>query len=345
MQDLDLVLPVEVKGQLSIDRVTFLVFSPRLSLWTNDALEEKRNKQRINLMSDLVQRDLHNVLDENFPQGVPSELFLHHFRTKDEIDIQFGAFLPNRKKCTVSREVLTESGTKEIREIEEFLYSPKDYAFRIEYNPNNTTLESIRPVLGVFKTFYSDISTLIRVARLDIAIDFDAEIYPGLVLCKGMRKGFLAYGAKGIESLYFGSRQSKTFFRLYDKRQERLDKEGVDIGHNRWRLELESKEPFQLTGKLPDFEKTFDRVSFVDGAESSGDWILDLIRRQAMTDGLESVLREMPKQTAIRYRKYFRMRETTRLERPSGCFRRKFSGEFNRLRSSILSCFGYEITN
>ena len=345
MQDIDSVLPAEVKGCLSLDRVTFLVFSPRLSSWASEKDEVKINERRINKMAEFVQANLKHVLDDDFPQGIPSELFLCHFRTNDDVDIQFGSCLPRRKKVT-DESILANFGTMEDREKGYmFRYSPNDYAFRVEYNPNKTSLDSIHPVLDCFRAYHSDISNLIRIARLDIALDYDASIYPGLVLCKGMRKGFLAYGTKGIESLYFGSRQSKTFFRLYDKRQERIDKEGIDIGYDRWRLELESKESFFLTGELPDFEKIFDRVTFVDGAESSGDWTLDLIRRQAMTDGLDSVLREMPERTAKRYRQYFRDRVSRRMEKPTDVFRRSFEREYNKLRCSILNAFGYKITS
>lgn len=343
MQDLDNILPAQVKGKLSLDRVTFLLFSPRLSAWCKEKSDIRDSEKRIKRMSEMVQSILSPVLDEDFPQGYPSELFLHHFRTKDGIDLQFGAVMPKRKKVT-DLDLISKFGSVEEQEKGYmFSYSPNEYAFRVEYNPNNSTLDSVIPILEVFKHYQSDAASLVRVARLDIAIDYDTDIYPGLVMCHGMRKGFLAYGQKGIESVYWGSRQSKYMFRLYDKRQEQLDKENVDLGFSRWRLELESKDSFFLTGEKPNFEKVFDRVSFSDGAISSGDWQIDLIRRLAVQDGLDSVLRDMPRATSHRYRKFFRDSSYRHLEKPSAVFNREFESCFNRLRSSILSAMGYKV--
>lgn len=343
MQDLDTILPAQVKGKLSLDRVTFLLFSPRLSAWSKEKQEIRECERRIQKMAEMVSNLLEPVLDADFPQGYPSELFLHHFRTTDGIDIQFGAVMPKRKKVTDSDIILKYGSAEDKEKGYMFDYSPNTYAFRVEFNPNNSSLDSVKPILEVFKHYQSDASSLVRLARLDIAIDYDTDIYPGLVMCHGMRKGFLAYGQKGIESVYWGSRQSKYMFRLYDKRQEQLDKENVDLGFSRWRLELESKDSFFLTGEKPNFEKVFDRVSFSDGATSSGDWQIDLVRRLAVQDGLDSVLREMPKNTAYRYRKFFRDSSYRHLEKPSAVFNREFELCFNRLRSSILSAMGYKV--
>lgn len=344
MQDIESLLPAEIKGKLSIDRVTFLVFSPRLSSWASDQKEIRINEKRIDKMSDFVESQLKDVLDADFPQGVPSELFLHHFRTTDGIDIQLGSIMPKRKKVSDESLIMAFGSLEDQKNGYMYRYSPNDYAFRVEFNPNNTSLDSIRPVLEFFRYYHQNVADLIRIARIDIAIDYDTAISPGLVLCKSMRKGFSAYGTGGLESLYFGSRQSKYMFRLYNKRQEQIDKGEPDLGFDRWRLELESKDSFFLTGSLPDFRKIFERVSFVDGAESSGDWVLDLVRQQAVTYGLESVLRSMPRATAKRYRKIFLDREYRKIEPPFSAFDRLFDLEMQKLRVTILRAFGYEVT-
>jgi DNA relaxase NicK len=59
-----------------------------------------------------------------------------------------------------------------------------------------------------------------------------------------------AYGVRQVESVYFGTRKSKNYIRLYDKRQEQIDKKQNDIGYDLWRLELESKESFYASSAL-----------------------------------------------------------------------------------------------
>lgn len=341
MQVEDFLSPAAVKGSLSIDRVTFLLLSPSLSLWNSDDAEYRANILRVEKMAKAIESVLKDDFDEDFPQGYPSELFRYHYRTFDGIDIQFGSQMPKRKKLT-DEGMLQAFGTEE--EIEKgymYHYSPNDYAFRVEYNPNNTNLQTVKKLLVNFSSSQNPHS--IRIARLDIAIDFAASIVPELVLCAGMRKSFSASGSNGLESLYFGTRQSKNYVRLYNKRQEQLDTKGIDIGSDLWRLELESKESFFLD-EVPDHGKVFQRFSFFDGAVSSGDWLIDLIRSQAMIFGLQNVLRRMPKATATRYRKLFKETVFSQdVETPSMVYYRDFPGVMQRLRLDILTACGFEI--
>lgn len=339
----DFASPATVKGALSIDRVTFLILSPTLSLWASDDAEYRQNRKRLEKMCEFVQTTLKSSLNEDFPQGSSTELFRHHYRTIDDIDIQFGSQLPKHKKIT-NEDMIQSFGTLEDKERGYmFQYSPNDFAFRVEYNPNKTTLQSVKRLLELFP--YGNGLHSIRIARLDIAIDFAASIVPELVLCSGMRKSFTASGSKGLESVYFGTRQSKNYVRLYDKRQEQIDKEGIDIGHDLWRLELESKESFFLD-EVPDHGEVFQRFSFYDGAVSSGDWLIDLIRSQAMIYGLQNVLRRMPQRTATRYRKAFKEQVFAQdVETPAFIYARDFPVAMVRLRCDILNACGFKLTN
>lgn len=341
MQD-GLLNPATVKGTLSLDRVTFLVFSPFLSLWAEDEAEYRMNEKKIYRMSEVAAAVLKNVLDEDFPQGSPTENYKHHFRTIDDIDIQFGAKRPKRK--VISDDDLIEMfGTTDVDDKDKYYHVRNSYCLRIEYNPNNTTLSSVTELLKPF--FRSADAGHIRISRLDIAIDFNASIVPELVLCQGMRKSFTASGPKGIESVYFGTRKSKNYLRLYDKRQEQLDTKQIDIGYDCWRLELESKEAFHLNASVPDHGKVFQRFSFYDGAVSSGDWMIDLIRCQAMVYGLQNVLRRMPPRTAVNYRKKFKAFVFQQdVETPSFIYARDFEKAFGRLRTDILTACGFGLT-
>lgn len=352
MQD-EIFSPASIPGKLSLDRCTFLLYSPRLSLWSADNAEYRENERRIERMATLTENVLKNELDPDFPQGHPSQLFLKHYRTTDEVDIQFGAVMPKRKKIT-DEDAIQMFGTPEEKEQGfKWEYSPNNFAFRVEYNPNNTNLDAVSPLLKNF-SHYSSALDLIRIARLDIAIDFQASLVPELVLCQGMRKSFTASGDHGLETIYFGSRQSKNWIRLYDKRQERKDKAGIDIGYNLWRLELESKESFYLSD-VPDHGKVFQRLTFYDGAVSmqktdengiptGNGWILDLIRSQAMQYGLKNVLGKMPRKTAYRYGKLFKsLVDRQGVETPSDIYYREFPYQMKRLRCEILTACGYHV--
>lgn len=337
--------PALVKGKLSVDRCTFLVLSPSLSLWSDDKTEYEVTKYRIGKMSKLVQSTLESELDPDFLQGQASELFLHHYRTLSGIDIQFGAVMPKRKKVT-DEAILAAFGTvDEQKQGFMYQYSPNAYAFRVEYNPNNTTLHPVKKLLENFSHLQGALHS-IRIARLDLAIDFDAKIDPYLVLCEGMRKSFIVIGSKGLESVYFGSRQSKNYLRLYNKRQEQIDKTGQDlIGHDRWRLELESKESFFLDD-VPDHGKVFRRISFFDGVVSqSDDWKLDFIRSFASQYGIKAALARLPKATASRYRKVLKdVLPVQSVEHPSFIYARDFSSVMMGLRCDIFNACGYTLT-
>lgn len=338
----DLMSPAAVCGSLSIDRVTFLILTPSLSLWTDNEDEYQSNRKRLDEMCKFVTTVLKDELDEDFPQGSSTPLFRHHYRTIDDVDIQFGSQMPKRKKVT-NESLIETFGTVEDQERGYmFQYSPNSYAFRIEYNPNKTNLMSVKRLLELFP-FANGIHS-IRIARLDIAIDYPASIVPELVLVSSMKKGALNFGTEGIETLYYGKRQSKNMFRIYNKRKEILEKEGRDLGHDLWRVELESKESFYLDN-VPDHGEVFRRVSFCDGAVTADDWKVELIRGQAMIWGLETVLRKLPKQTAIRYRKMFREQNSFRqdIETPSFVYAREFPAAMDRLRCDILNACGFKL--
>jgi hypothetical protein len=77
----------------------------------------------------------------------------------------------------------------------------------------------------------------LRCRRIDIAMDVLA---PMPNLDPAVLSGWI--GKAGVpETLYVGSRQYRTFWRIYDKRKEILSKRHTDIGFDVTRYELEAK--------------------------------------------------------------------------------------------------------
>lgn len=294
---------------------------------------------RVRLLYEFILKSVD--LSDDFSQGNPSDLFIHHFRTSQGVDIQFGSRFPRRIKVSDSFSSYRESfGCTGENDDKNYLFFPNDFAFRVEFNPNKCNLSSVSDLLIRFSDSVSVHG--IRIARLDIAIDFPASVNPCLVLCSGMRKSFTASGSNGVESVYFGTRQSKNFIRLYNKRQEIFDTEHVDIGYDLWRLELESHSSFML-GSPPDFSSVFNRVNFFDGGLSSGDWKFDLIRSLSLVHGLQNVLRSLPPRTAVRYRKLFKQFDFQSIESPVDVYHREFPVAMSLLNTQLLTACGIKM--
>lgn len=324
-------------GILSIDRCTFLVYSPRLSLWGKDS---EHNERYVKRMAYLTETLLKHELDPDFCNGVSSELFKKHYRTSAGVDIQFGAFMPRRKKLD-SLLYVQSFGSQEQDEDASFVfcYLPNEYAFRVEYNPNNSDLSSVLPLLQNFAGSRIT-SSEVRIARLDIAIDYSADVNPALAMCDRMRKSFIASGPSGIETIYFGSRSSQYYIRLYNKALELREKQHIDSPGPLWRFELESKKSFSLSD-LPDFGKVLQRFSFFSAGVRSGDWKLDLILAYAKENGLKSALAFLPPATKKRYSKYLSDYDRTFIEPPADVYFRDFPFRWKALKFQILSALGH----
>lgn len=326
-----------IDGSLSIDRLTLLFYCPKLSLWNSGC----DNSMYVRKMSNLVENVLRSDLDPDFPQGFGTELFDQHYRTLSGFDIQFGTRMPKRKKIKDENYLIAFGTPKDIENGFAWQIMANEYALRIEFNPNKA--DHFSALTPIFSSFSEKVPvSSVRVGRIDVAIDYPADVNPSMVLCDGVRKSFTATGHTGLESVYFGTRASKSYYRLYNKRQEILDNEGLDIGHPLWRLELESKEGFYLS-ENPDHLKQFQRFRFFEPSVCSGDWLIDLIQQQSSIHGLQSVLRTMPSATQKRYRKIFKELHLQNVESPSFIYARDFLHSWYKLRCDILLALGYDL--
>ena len=330
-------------GVLSCDRVTFLMFTPSLSVWSDNRADRETNSRRIADLAGYIQGLAGSRLDPDFPQGLPSQLFAHHFRTSDGVDIQFGARMPKRLKVS-DLDYIQSFGTDEEKESGYCMrYVPNDYGLRIEFNPNKCTLDSVRFLLGHCAEHQLS-PRFIRIARFDLAVDYYRFFNPEFITCRFARKSFLAYGTAGIESLYFGSRQSQTMFRVYNKRQEQIDQGEGDPGRDWWRIELESKKAFTLD-TTPDYVPIFQRLSLSSSCfDDFSDWKLRFIKFYALNFSLSAALRLMPRDTSNRYKAIFDT-FSSGVEHPSYTVKRDFPQVFNRVRMQILDACGYKLAD
>lgn len=341
MSDLESLAPDS--GVLSCDRVTFLMFTPSLSVWSVDRADRESNSRRISSLSGYIQRLAGDRLDPDFPQGLSSQLFEHHFRTSDGVDIQLGARMPKRLKVTDLGYIQAFGSDEEKDSGYCMRYVPNDYGLRIEYNPNKSSLDSVRFLLGHCAEHQLS-PRYIRLARLDLAVDYYRVMNPEFITCRFARKSFMAYGTAGVESVYLGSRQSQTMFRVYNKRQEQIDQGEGDPGRDWWRIELENKKAFTLD-TTPDFVPTFQRLNLSSSCfDDLSDWKLRFIRHYALNFGLTAALHYMPRDTRNRYKALFDT-FSPGVEHPSITVKREFPQVFNGVRSQILDACGYKVVN
>lgn len=328
-----------IDGSLSIDRLTMLFYCPNLSLWNNGS----DNSFYVKKMCFLVEKVLKDDLDPDFPQGSGTDLFQHHYRTISGFDIQFGTKMPKRKKITDEHYLLAFGTAKDRENGFAWQIMANEYALRVEFNPNKADhFTVLSPLFDFFQ--YKPAASSIRVARIDIAIDYPVEVNPSLILVEKCRKSFTATGSAGLESVYFGTRSSKNYYRIYNKRQEILDKDGIELDHPLWRIELESKEGFFLN-ENPNHLLSLQRIKLFEPSVRSGDWQIDLIQQQALIEGLQNVLRTMPPATQKRYRKIFRELHLQNVESPSFIYARDFNTAWVKLRSDILMALGYDLVD
>lgn len=321
----------QIKGTLSIDRVSFLVFSPSFCLYQENEAEARKNEANIKYMNQAILNLL--KLDDDFPQGQATRLFAHHYRTKKAVDLQLGSKLPITKKLS-DEYLIYAYGSSDVHNSKKYIHECSYYGIRVEYNPNNSNLDEIKP----FLSYCHRQNSPVRISRLDIAIDYPVKLKPEFVLCSGVRKSFLALGNEGIETVYFGSRNSKNYFRIYNKAKELKEVHNQEIQGDLWRIELENKESFLLSEDTPNYTKVFEKILLLDGGSSTGDWLLDLIKLNAINFGLTSVLNSMPSTTKKRYKKLLSEKlNCVDIEHPSQVCEREFYNCFNKIKIDIFN--------
>lgn len=110
--------------------------------------------------------------------------------------------------------------------------------FRIEFNPNNVTDESVEWLFGRIFSKLEQGSK--KISRIDIAFDTYKDLSQYRFVPRGTKTS-LYYGVKGdVETLYHGSSTSERQCRLYNKKQQLRDVFGVNVEEEHyWRFEIQ----------------------------------------------------------------------------------------------------------
>lgn len=360
----------------SVDRLTLLLKVPKLCFSLEYLSESEINmrKEAIKQFHSLMLQKFNYLLNPDVNQGERTELYQKHYRFKNGVDLQICPRFPVRVRITDEGYIQAfGNGLDSERGYIDEYYDP-DFSVRLEFNPNKNDIREISPFL-IYLQKLVDLppNEFIKVSRLDVAIDYPNEINPTLINARGIRKGFLAYDSDGIASIYFGSRESAYYFRIYDKKKELLHSnkiswsryerlmqeynfhkgqgdldykeplkpEILNLPKHFWRFELEYKEPFFL-GVFPEkIWHQFDRLNFYFGGQKTGDWKLDLILFVASQFHIKCVLSMLPKQSRIRYYEKLLPFLDKSISKPSDVFNRQFPAVWKTETEKILYAFGY----
>lgn len=169
---------------------------------------------------------------------------------------------------------------------------------RIDYNPAKQDLAGIGMGRWLRQPW--------NFTRCDVAIDYEIDLSDALIRHQTLRRSGVITGADGQrETVYLGSRQSRRYFRIYDKKREReANKQPIDAPVL-WRVEVEHK----CAGQEPLTADLFDglEVRYLRGADS-----LNFVTRLALTAIADdpAVLQGADKRTRSRLLK--QMREHSR---------------------------------
>lgn len=111
--------------------------------------------------------------------------------------------------------------------------------FRMEFNPSKITSEQTEWLKD--KIIY--ILDEVGVTRLDIAFDCDFDLSLFDYEFKHALKKHVITGRNGkVETIYFGSRNSNNYYRIYNKKEELKEQQGIIIDEPiLWRYEIEMK--------------------------------------------------------------------------------------------------------
>lgn len=111
--------------------------------------------------------------------------------------------------------------------------------FRMEFNPSKITLEQSEWLKSRIIYILDDVG----VTRLDLAFDCDFDLSAfSFEYSSALKTNEIRSRTGKIETMYFGSRNSNFFYRIYDKKVELKDKQDILISDPiLWRYEIEMK--------------------------------------------------------------------------------------------------------
>lgn len=177
--------------------------------------------------------------------------------------------------------------------------------FRIEFNPNNLTELSRDWVLDKVLAKVDDGSK--KISRMDVAFDMKRDLSFYRFVNRNTKTSMF-FGQSGeVETLYYGSSGSPRQVRLYDKKREMLDNQGVTIDEKHyWRFEVQLRHKY-----VDNWRDMLKNISMV-----KNDFDDLKVQERAMVMYLmenPSGYKELSKNARTKYRKLINAKSTSNL--------------------------------
>ena len=332
---------------LSIDRITMLVYSPRLSLFPfrmddTDDIMKKKAEDMIKTFMTVFEKKFAHLIDSSSFVSKDTHLYSYHLRLKGGIDFQFSTRYGIRNRITDKAYVSTFGNETDTERgyIDEYFDS--DYNIRLEWNPNKNDIQEIKDFLADIGKCQMNCSfcRMCRISRVDVAIDYPEDLNPALTDCSRAQNWFNCGKGADVQTMNYGGMQSRHHFCIYDKKEE-YKRQKIDYaGAYLWRFELRNHESF-LIDFFPGFYDAWMRSSIFQTGKFSNDPWLDMLMFYGSHFGMSTAFKRLPKNTASRYRKlYQEFGRNESIVHPANIYLEQMGPVWDKFYSGMKSAFG-----
>ena len=220
--------------ELSFDRFVILLRSPQLSMFNFDkediidyCAEQEDKERRINGFINRFKTTFGSSFQKGFTGERGSHLYKYHFRLVGAcdgyIDVQICPVFGKKSKIIDKElnEIETGEVDQEGNKKTEYEIVDSDFGIRLEGNETRTDLGLFKGLFAFFGYYLNtNFDEMIKISRLDIAIDYPRFIMPNLIDIIGSRLCTTICGNTGLQTMYFGSRNSAYHWCIYDKKRQ-----------------------------------------------------------------------------------------------------------------------------
>ena len=303
MSELQTMSPID-SPKLCIDRITLLMHTgPVMGFYgSSDSDYIQKKKSAINDFIFKMKMRFMTLFDKVQPSG-ETGLYLYHFRLLGEFDLQMCPRFGIRSRID-DEGYINAFCTEEEKaqyQTDGFIneYFDSDYGIRLEWNPAKADISLISELLLFLCDSYRDINPdisfdhLFKVTRFDVAVDYPEALNPALFTVMRKRKNGTNGGSDGLETVYFGSRRTFFYWRIYDKKRELLEEQHINyLGSALWRVEVECKKTFSIGEDSHFICHEFRNLEYFYGV-STGDWKFDFMLHYAKCFGIQNALKSI----------------------------------------------------
>lgn len=214
---------------------------------------------------------------------------------------------------------------------------------RIEFNPNKADIKKLAFILAPFPVHKIN---LIRISRIDCAIDYTIKLNPKFFGCHHVSKKMYYYDKNDVDTLYFGAASSDKQIRMYNKKNELKAKEDVTLPCEFWRVEAQVRNDwfFKFYEKQKNINP-FARMFFMQGSlymQAPAGGVRNFLLA-CHVHGIEFASKGMDKGVLSKYQKQISnlMQQKINFNMPQDIYTNCFVPAVKRLYEKIMELYQY----